>query len=84
MKRAFICSINPTNNLSPRDSAADVGEFREAESFNDVVEVGRRCNREASEENSASVDENRFQPWLMSSDRLFKCRELYCSGTSGG
>ncbi|KAF5793321.1 hypothetical protein HanXRQr2_Chr09g0416151 [Helianthus annuus] len=84
MKRTFICSINPTNNLGPRGSAADVGEFREAESFNDVVEVGRRCNREASEENSASVEENRFQPWFMSHDRLFKSGKMYCSGTSGG
>ncbi|KAD4384237.1 hypothetical protein E3N88_24405 [Mikania micrantha] len=39
-------------------ATADIEQFWETESFNNVVEVGRRYNRETTEENGATFEKN--------------------------
>ncbi|KAJ0918366.1 hypothetical protein HanRHA438_Chr05g0217111 [Helianthus annuus] len=80
--RAFIGGVNPANHLGSRGSAADVERFREPESFNDVVKVGRRRNRKTSEENCATFLKKRLQPLHLSSNSLFKGSNI--SGSSWG
>jgi hypothetical protein len=45
----FVSGENPADNVGATGSATNIRKLIKAKSFNDVVEVGRRVDREASE-----------------------------------
>lgn len=62
IRRRLIGGENPTNDVTPGSSAADVRQLLEAEGLDDVVEVGGGGNRKPSEEDRAGVVKAGLKP----------------------